>query len=247
MEENERKISDEEFARQYEETVQKYESLAEVNRFNVPMNVELLDHMGSDLDVVNAARVSFNKESYFLQPRDENLIRYLAKNGHWTPFSHCFMKFRIKMPIFVARQLVRHTIGVTINEVSRRYVSTPPEYYRVDLWREKAEHKKQGSKETGVENQQACYDISDMLTHSADEAYDLLLRQGVCPEQARMVLPLNTMTEWIYSGSLYAFARIVNLRVHPHAQYEVSIIGQRFSSYAKVLFPVSWESLVAIQ
>ena len=188
--------------------------------------------------------MSFDKEAIQFSEQDGKLIKYLAKNGHWTPFAHCFMKFRIEMPIFVARQMVRHTVGVVLNEVSRRYIDTPPSYYRVDTWRERAANKKQGSLETGVSNQFAQHHIANELTHMADNAYALLLQNGVCPEQARMVLPLNTMTSWIYSGSLFAFSRIVNLRVHPHAQYEVAIIGKKISEIAGGLFPHSWKALI---
>jgi thymidylate synthase (FAD) len=207
-------------------------------------NVEYLDHMGTDLDVVNAARVSFNKEVSQFTDRDEKLIAYLAKNGHWTPFSQCFMKFRITMPIFTARQMVRHTVGVTINEVSRRYIDTPPDYYFVDGWRERAENKKQGSKETSIAKEaQAFEEYYDVLEY-CDKAYSNLLAMGVCPEQARMVLPLASMTTWIYSGSLYAFARITKLRVHEHAQHEVRLIGEGISNHAQKYFPISWKYLV---
>ncbi len=216
------------------------------DRFSVPIEVRLLDSMGTDLDVVNAARVSFNKETEEFTDKDRGLINYLAKNGHWTPFAHCFLKYRIKMPIFVARQMVRHTVGVVINEVSRRYIDTPPEYYRVGPWRERAANKKQGSLETPVANQTLIEEIYRDINSSCDTAYDLMLRQGVCPEQARMVLPLSTMTEWIYSGSLYAMSRIVNLRVHPHAQEEVKIVAEGISFCSRVIFPHSWQALVDV-
>ncbi len=217
---------------------------AELEKRIIPhMSVESLDSMGTDLDVVNAARVSFNKHSTHMDQQDEKLIQYLAKNGHWTPFAHCFMKFRIEMPIFVARQLVRHTVGVAINEVSRRYIDTPPRYYKVDAWRGKASNKKQGS--TGPLDDQIGPELISYSTIAAcDIAYSDLLTKGVCPEQARMVLPLCTMTEWIYSGSLYAFSRITNLRVHPHAQKEVEDLVKVISTFAVQLFPVSWNALV---
>ena len=212
------------------------------------MKVELIDHMGSDLSVVNAARVSFDKESDWqigfegkqLNDADSKLISYLATHNHWSPFSHAFASFRIKAPIFVARQLVKHTVGLSWNEVSRRYVSTEPEFYLPDYWRKSASNVKQGSSDEAVELSfaPAGY-VLDSL-----RCYENLLREGVCAEQARMVLPQNTMTEWIWSGSLYAFARVCNLRLDSHTQKETQVVAQQISNQMKDLFPESWKVLV---
>ena len=178
------------------------------------MTVELLDHMGDDLTVVNAARVSMAKHSAQLVDKDEKLILYLAKHNHWTPFSHVTFQFRLKMPIFVAREWFRHTIGITRNEVSRRYVTDEPEFFIPAEWRSKAEHIKQGSKGAIDAPGKLC-EISDTYSKAVEkcvDGYETLLNCGVCPEQARMILPQSMMTEFIETGSLYAYARIWRLR-----------------------------------
>ena len=188
------------------------------------MKVTLIDHMGSDLTVVNAARVSFAKTSEwdsipeagevvgYLKQGDEKLINYLAKHGHWTPFGHGSLQFHIKAPVFVARQLVKHQVGLVWNEVSRRYVDTEVELYDPKKWRLAAENKKQGSsKETTAYNVQSTY-------HWCKETYENMLRSGIAPEMARMVLPQSMMTEWYWSGTLMAFARVCNLRCKDDVQ-----------------------------
>lgn len=223
-----------------------------------PIEVTLVDGMGSDLSVVNAARVSFDKESewdnifgedehgmYYqkaLNDADCKLLRYLATHNHWSPFSHAFASFRIKAPIFVARQLVKHTVGLAWNEVSRRYVSSEPEFYLPDYWRKSAANVKQGSSDVvaGYFNPKVEQAVEQCL-----RTYNLMLNEGVCAEQARMVLPQNTMTEWIWSGSLYAFARVCNLRLDNHTQKETQEVAKQISNHMKKLFPESWKVLVA--
>ena len=215
-----------------------------------PIKVELIDKMGSDLSVVNAARVSFDKSSDWqigyngkqLNDADKRLIKYLATHNHWSPFSHAFASFRIKAPIFVARQLVKHQVGLSWNEVSRRYVSTEPEFYLPKTWRKAAENVKQGSSD---EDSKTTWDYAAcQLIEEADMIYKQLLNDGVCAEQARMILPQNTMTEWIWSGSLYAFARVCNLRLDSHTQQETQTVARLIDSYMIELFPESWEVLV---
>lgn len=214
----------------------------------VPIKVELIDKMGDDVSVVNAARVSFAKESEWkyspegkvLGDGDRKLIKYLAEHNHWSPFSHAYASFRIKAPIFVARQLVKHTVGLSWNEVSRRYVSTEPEFYLPKTWRKAAENVKQGSSDEAVENV-FCVDTHCVI---AVWLYQRMLDAGVCPEQARMVLPQNTMTEWIWSGSLYAFARVCNLRLDSHTQLETQTVAKLIDAYMIELFPESWNVLV---
>ena len=167
------------------------------------MNVELIDKMGSDLSVVNAARVSFAKNQSQLEEKDEKLIKYLAEHEHWSPFAHAQLQFRVKAPIFVARQLVKHQVGLVWNEVSRRYVDNDPEFYIPFIWRNKAENKKQGSGTDEVE-----YDITDFIKQSK-ELYNNMIEKDIAPEMARMVLPQNMMTEWYWSDTLYAFARLL--------------------------------------
>ena len=195
------------------------------------MNIELIDKMGTDLSVVNAARVSFSKKSqwarhvphlgkegYDLSEKDEKLIKYLAKWGHWSPFAHAFLSFRIKAPIFVARQLVKHQVGLSWNEVSRRYVDDQPEFYIPFMWRKRPDKSiKQGSSDEEIE-----YDIMHLI-NVAKETYNDMLEDGIAPEMARMVLPQCMHTEWIWSGSVYAFSRVCNQRNKSNAQVETRI------------------------
>jgi len=220
------------------------------------IQVTLLDYMGSDLSVVNAARVSFDKESEFivnydeevgylksLSDRDAKLIGYLARHKHTSPFNHCFASFRVKAPIFVARQLVKHKF-LPWNEVSRRYVDAEPEFYFPLVWRAKADNVKQGSSEYRVEEDWKAVGWSKRSTEEALWVYNNLLEHGVCPEQARMVLPQNAMTEWIWSGSLGAWADMCRLRLDPHAQKETQDVAKAISKEMKELYPVSWEALM---
>lgn len=230
------------------------------------MKVELIDHMGSDLSVVNAARVSFSKESEWeykaekcvlpngampsyvakhLSDKDTKLINYLARHNHWTPFGHCFASFRIKAPIFVARQLGKHQVGLVWNEVSRRYVDDEPEFYTPEFWRKRAENVKQGSsdEEADLTGLGSAYS-PEYLIESAVIVYNRLLSMGVCPEQARMVLPQSMYTEWVWSGSLAAFARVCKLRLDPHTQYETRRVAAFIDNDLKSLFPVSWKALM---
>ena len=202
------------------------------------MDVKLIDHMGSDLSIVNAARVSFAKvHEEFDEKSDTGLINYLAKHNHWSPFGHASMQFHIKAPVFVARQLVKHQIGLTWNEVSRRYVDTEVEFYEPTEWRLAAEDKKQGSSEETVK-----YNISPAHKF-AKECYENMLNLGIAPEMARMVLPQSMYTEWYWSGTLYAFARVCNLRCKPDAQKETQNVGWDIDKYARKLFPASWRAL----
>ena len=202
------------------------------------MNISLIDKMGSDLTVVNAARVSFAKKKEVFDEKDENLIKYLATHDHWSPFGHASMQFLIKAPIFVARQLVKHQVGLIWNEVSRRYVDDEPEFYIPFLWRERAENKKQGSADTEVE-----YDITD-LVNATKVVYNDMLEKNIAPEMARMVLPQNMMTEWYWSGSLMAFARVCNLRNKPDAQVETREITLQMAKHIKDHFPISAKYLL---
>lgn len=205
------------------------------------MKVELVDYMGDDLSVVNAARVSFDKQSEYLGEKDKKLINYLAKHGHWTPFAHTAISLRIKAPIFVARQLGKHQVGLVWNEVSRRYVDETPEFYTPEVWRAKAENVKQGSSEESVEVDYSSYYLE--LVKFCSEVYDQMLGDNVCPEQARMVLPQSMYTTWIWTGSLMAFARVCNLRLDPHTQKETREVAQMISDVIKPLYPESWRAL----
>ena len=205
-----------------------------------------IDHMGSDLTVANAARVSFGKTSEMeddpwgppkLKAKDDKLIRYLAKHKHISPFGHCFASFHIKAPIFVARQLVKHKF-LRWNEISRRYVDDEPEFYVPDVWRGRSADKKQGS-EGAVK-----LELPLLAAHAtALEQYEDLLQQGVAPEQARMVLPQSMMTEWYWSGSLDAFSDMCNLRCKSDTQAETREVAKQIDHRMIELFPVSWDAL----
>lgn len=207
------------------------------------IDVTLIDNMGSDLTVVNAARVSFNKKSEWdedntLTVSDSNLISYLAMHKHMSPFGHCFASFHVKAPIFVARQLVKHKF-LRWNEVSRRYVDYEPELYEPNDWRGRSADKKQGSEGTVYPDE----DIISFYKHASLLSYNQLLEAGVAPEQARMVLPQSTMTEWYWSGSLDAFMDMCNLRCKLDTQYETRLVAEYILSEMINLFPVSVEAL----
>ena len=211
------------------------------------MFVKLIDSMGSDLSVVNAARVSFGKRKEEVSEGDEKLIRFLAEHGHWSPFAHCSAQFHIKAPVFVARQLVKHQVGLSWNEISRRYVDTDVEFHEVDKWRGRAEDKKQGSDEENiiewVSRSQRTGALKSHVENIALENYKKLLEAGVAPEQARMILPQSMMTEWYWSGTLYAFARVCGLRCKGDTQEETRNVAWEIHDLAKEKFPISWESL----
>lgn len=216
--------------------------------------VTILDHMGSDLTVVNAARVSFDKESMFewdheelgvkLSDADARLVKYLARHNHWSPFAHTSVQFRVKAPIFVARQLVKHQVGGVLNEVSRRYVDSEPEFYIPAEWRGRPEGSvKQGSGEP-VRHQKLVEAVVKKTTADTLEIYNALLSSGIAPEMARMVLPQNTMTEWYWTGSLMFWARVCRQRLDAHAQAESQQVALLVSQHMRKLFPVSWDALM---
>ena len=209
--------------------------------------VELIDTFGDDLTVVNAARVSFAKESTVMEPRDEKLIKYLAEHNHITPFFHPQLRFRLKMPIYVAREWFRHTIGFARNEVSRRYVDDMPECYLPppESLRERDTNKKQGSKATPIEHAAEVHESIKAFHDQAIAMYESLLEQKVAPEVARGVLPQSMYTEFIETGSLSAYARLCGLRMDPQAQEEIRIYATAVSGLIEKYFPVSWKSLSA--
>jgi len=234
-------------------------------------SVEYIDHMGNDLTVVNAARVSFSKESSWdvdesmrgkalengatdteadvmsqtLSEADCSLLKYLANHKHWTPFAHPQITLRIKAPIPIRTQFFKHKQGFVENECSKRYTSEPPEYY-VPFWRGKPEDGvKQGSGEfiggDDVTDATTCY--SEVLQVSS-KMYNILVNDiGVCPEQARFVLPQGVLTEWYWTGSLAAFARFFRQRIDPHAQWEIRRYAVPIGEFMGILFPKSWEAL----
>ena len=208
------------------------------------INVVLKHHCGSDLSVVNSARVSFDKESSSLSDKDEKLIHYLAKHKHTSPFGHAFVTFKVDAPVFVARQLVKHKF-LRWNEVSRRYVDNEPDIYSPDHWRQRPENKKQGSgqafeKEHQQFMQQQYVEVMDRVL----KMYEYMLAYGVAPEQARMMLPQSMMTSWWWSGSLDAFADMCKLRLGPDSQTETREVAIQIAEEMVNLFPVSWKALM---
>ena len=214
------------------------------------IEVTYINHMGDDLTVVNAARVSFGKKSDYmprvhmgepkvLQFKDDKLIKYLAKHKHISPFGHCFASFHVKAPVFVARQLVKHKF-LRWNEISRRYVDSDPEFYVPDVWRGRSADKKQGS--DGV-IEDIDPDVANSMVACAKHDYNYLIAKGVSPEQARMILPQSMMTEWYWSGSLDAFVDMCNLRCTDDTQRESRIVADAIDEEMESLFPVSWSAL----
>lgn len=219
------------------------------------IKVELLDWMGTDLDVVNAAKVSFSKESkwkedsYYdmeslqLEDKDKKLINYLAKHDHWTPFAHTALKFRIAAPVPIRTQCFKHKIGMVENEESRRYISTTPEIFIPKFFRAKPEGSiKQGSGEK--------HEASDEWLAVYKEAVNLavntyleMLDDGVCPEQARFVLPQGAIVNWIWTGNLVSFANFYNKRTDANAQREVQVVAELVGKEVERIFPVSWKAL----
>ena len=207
------------------------------------MSVELLNNMGTDLTVANAARVSFNKEHKEINDSDYKLIKYLAEHNHWSPFAHCFIQFRIDAPIFVARQLQKHQVGLSWNEVSRRYVNHAPKFWDAPTgWREATEDKKQGSGKLS-NFQPDMYRSLDIVNKTCSNHYRQALDMGICEEQARALLPQSMITSWIWSGSLYAFSRVCNLRISEDAQQETKLIAIGIDNHCKDLYPLSWSAL----
>jgi len=205
------------------------------------IDVTYINHMGGDITVVNAARVSFGKRSGYengkLSEKDRKLIHYLARYKHTSPFGHCFASFHVRAPVFVARQLVKHKF-LRWNEISRRYVDEPPAFYSPTEWRGRSEDKKQGSDGTVHSNANLVYHNTKTIN-----LYRQLLDEGVCPEQARMILPQSMMTEWYWSGSLDAFADMCHLRCASDTQAESREVAELIEDQMISLFPVSWEAL----
>lgn len=248
------------------------------------MKVTLIDHMGTDLSVVNAARVSFAKESDWdyssappdsppeitaeykkLSSQDTRLIKFLARNNHWTPFGHTSISLHVKAPIFVARQLGKHQVGLVWNEVSRRYVDDEPEFFVPEAWRKKAENVKQGSSDEtvsrwseqfnyvatsvscdpGGDDQVECVFDYDDIVALCTAQYERLLALNVAPEMARMVLPQSMYTEWYWTGNLASFARVYGLRAAKDTQKETREIASQIGDILATLYPVSWEALTS--
>lgn len=218
--------------------------------------VQYVDHMGDDLSVVNAARVSYEKSSDWepeveeglvtpktLKQGDKKLISYLTRHNHWTPFGHVQVSLRVKAPISVARQLVKHQVGLVWNEVSRRYVSSSPEFYFPEMIHEAPENSKQGASIHRHKESDATLLLMREMCAAAATVYEELIEEGVAPEEARMILPLNTYTEWVWSGSLAAWARVYKLRADSHTQGATQQFANALGKIVEDIAPVSWKAL----
>lgn len=207
------------------------------------LKAEYIDHMGTDLTVVNAARVSFNKQRVEFGDSDAKLITYLATHGHWTPFAHPQITLSMTAPVSIRTQCFKHKVGFSENEVSRRYVDETPEFFR-PVWRQRHDSAKQGSAEEFSEPEALQFrSLYEQTTYHCLLAYRRMIEGGVCPEQARFVLPQGMVTQWYWTGSLAAFARFYQQRADSHAQKEVQQLAQQVGEIIAPLFPVSWLAL----
>lgn len=211
------------------------------------IQLELVDKMGSDLFVTNVARVSFDNWKEEFDEKDKRLTAYLAKHKHTTPFRHPHLSIRCSAPIFLARQLGKHQVGMDWNEVSRRYVKEDFTYFKPEMWRKAPEGSiKQGSKDEAVKttSKGSPEDIWADCIESCTQTYAALIEAGVAPEQARMVLPQGMNTSWIWTGSLLAFAHVYNLRADfDHAQKDLKPFVEQLDAIAMEHFPVAWRQL----
>lgn len=217
------------------------------------MKAEYVDHMGDDLTVVNSARVSFSKRVGWYDPEltgarnlheaDRKLVLYLARNNHWTPFSHCQITLRETVPIFTARQRFKHMVGFTYNEISRRYVSDTPTFYIPNVWHRAAQDRKQGTVDD-VHIDETSSHYYEIALNICKNAYRIMVERGIAPEEARMVLPQSMYTSYYVTGSLAAWARAYLLRIDPHAQKEIQTLAKQWDEIIRPLYPVSWEALV---
>ena len=212
------------------------------------IQVELIDHMGSDVNIVNAARVSFDKQVSEMSDRDEKLMQYLADHNHWSPFAHTSVTVKCKAPLFLARQLVKHQIGGSWNEVSRRYVDSEPEFYVPLKYHGRPDNKKQGSgSELSPDTSAMVMSAIGTISSNSLSLYQTLLDDGLAPEEARMVLPLNTMTDWYWTGSVAFFARVFNLRADNHAQLAAQEFAHKLSDAIKDVYPTAWKVLTNVE
>lgn len=226
---------------------QKIEILSSHSSKEIPLAargfVELVDWLGDDLTVVNAARVSFGKEKSEFDANDAKLLKYLANHNHWTPYSQVMVQLRIKMPAFVARQYFKHQIGVTRNEISRRYVKNAPEFWVPYFFRESAENVKQGSANTVHPLNEEVIQSYVQACEDAKQLYEQMIIEGVCPEQARTILPLSMMVEFVETGSLATYHRICGLRAEKTAQREIQDYAIAIDTICSEQFPNAWLAL----
>ena len=211
------------------------------------MKVEYVDHMGDDLAIVNAARVSFDKTSQLeegnLIEDDVRLINYLAKHNHWTPFAHTAISLRMGAPVPIRTQCFKHKVGLVENEESRRYIKSTPVVYIPKEFRSIPEGSiKQGS---GDVHEDSDYWVEqyELVTDIALTAYANMIKAGICPQQARLLLPQGAIVNWIWTGNLLSFANFYNKRIEASAQKEVQAVAAKVREVIEPLFPVSWKGL----
>lgn len=240
---------------------------------NEQIKVEYVDHMGTDLSVVDAARVSFAKKSAWesvisvdttrkedseewlkdhrvhkgcfvkMSEADAKLINYLAKHEHWTPFAHTAISLRVAAPVPIRTQCFKHKVGLVENEESRRYIKSTPEIF-IPEFREKPEGSiKQGSGGIHQSNEEWQYSYRK-LTERCVDIYLQMIKEGVAPEQARFVLPQGAIVNWVWTGNLMSFANFYKKRIDPHAQQEIQEVARKVDEVIRPLFPVSWAALV---
>ena len=211
------------------------------------MEVEYIDHMGNDASVVRAARVSFSADNTeFDAVKDVGLINYLANHNHWTPFAHTSITLRMTAPVPIRTQCFKHKVGFSENEESRRYISTPPKFYTPTQFRKAPEGSvKQGSGENmhRIANRYWSNSLKTVYNMCLD-AYDTALSGGMCPEQARFLLPQGMEVSWYWTGSIAAYARFCKQRSDPHAQKEIQELAQEVSKILEVYYPISWKALI---
>lgn len=220
------------------------------------MKAELIDYMGDDLSVVNAARVSFDKVSEWdvnydqvpcgverLSDADTRLIQYLARNNHWTPFSHTAISLRMSAPIPIRTQCFKHKAGLTENEESRRYISSRPEVFVPDEFRAAPDGSvKQGSGDVHHRSEEWQHRYQEKVNGCVQE-YEWMIQDGICPEQARFILPQGCIVNWIWTGNLASFSRFYKERTYDNAQKEVQDLARQVADIIKPLYPVSWAAL----
>lgn len=222
--------------------------------------IELLNTMGTDKCIVDSARVSFNKDTPYtknLTDKDVKLIKYLANNKHTSPFEHCSMSFRVTVPLFVARQHMRHRTW-SFNEVSRRYTSAGIEFYLPESFRKQHERNRQASTSedvnpivnsvTGTTLTYTSKASDAVKSHSRKSLrlYNTLIDNGVCREQARMVLPQSMYTEYWCTANLLNIIKFLKLRLPEESQWEIRRLAEEMSVFVKDMFPEAYEACIQV-
>lgn len=208
--------------------------------------IELIDHMGDDLSIVNAARVSYNKISDEFQEKDKKLIYFLAKHKHWTPFEQNSLKFRVKCPIYIARQWMKHRCWV-FNEISARYTKFDNTIYSPKEFRAQDLKNKQSSLVSEELDQEKIRAVYESISEESIKAYNQLIELGLCREQARGVLPVASHTEFVTTVNLRNYMHWYNLRAPHDAQWEIQQYAKASIKLVEKYFPVAVECFYELQ